>query len=67
LANSTVGLIGVLHAGQLPSSHFSFYALAALGGAIVGTAIGLRWLGQLTTKFILAGILLAAGIQFTFF
>jgi uncharacterized membrane protein YfcA len=67
LANSAVGLVGVLFAGQLPSSHFFLYAAAALGGAVVGTAIGLRWLGQTTTRFILAGILLAAGIQLVFF
>ena len=67
LANSAVGLVGVLLAGQLPSSHFGLYALAALGGAIVGTAIGLRWLGQAATRFVLAAILIAAGIQLVFF
>jgi uncharacterized membrane protein YfcA len=67
LANSAVGLVGVLFAGQLPSSHFFLYAAAALGGAVLGTAIGLRWLGQTATRFVLAGILLAAGIQLVFF
>jgi uncharacterized protein len=67
LANSTIGLVGVLLSGQLPSSHFGLYALAALGGAVMGTAIGLRWLGQTATRFTLAGILLAAGIQLVFF
>jgi uncharacterized membrane protein YfcA len=67
LANSTVGLVGVLFSGQLPSPHFGLYALAVLGGAVLGTAIGLRWLGQTATRFILAGILLAAGIQLVFF
>lgn len=67
LANSAVGLIGVLYAGQLPSSRLGLYAMAALGGAVVGTAIGLRWLSQATTRFILAGILLAAGIQLVSF
>jgi uncharacterized membrane protein YfcA len=67
LANSVVGLVGVVFAGQLPSSHFGFYAMAALGGAILGTTIGLRWLGQAATRFVLAGILLAAGIQLVFF
>lgn len=63
LANSAVGLVGVLFAGQFPSPHFGLYAIAALGGAMVGTAIGLRWLSQTATRFVLAGILLAAGIQ----
>jgi uncharacterized protein len=67
LANSAVGLVGVLFVGQLPSSHFGPYALASLGGAVVGTAIGLRWLSQTSTRFILAGILLAAGTQLVFF
>jgi hypothetical protein len=67
LANSVVGLVGVLFAGQLPSSHFGLYALAALCGAVLGTAIGLRWLGQAATRFVLAAILLAAGIQLLLF
>jgi uncharacterized protein len=67
LANSAVGLVGVLLAGQSPSSRFGLYALAALGGAIVGTAIGLRWLGQAATRFVLAAVLIAAGIQLVFF
>jgi uncharacterized membrane protein YfcA len=67
LANSIVGLVGVVFAGQFPSSHLVLYAGAALGGAVVGTAIGLRWLGQTATRFTLAGVLLAAGIQLVFF
>jgi uncharacterized protein len=67
LANSAVGLLAVLFVGQFPSSHFGLYALAALGGAIVGTAIGLRWLSQAATRLVLAGILLAAGIQLVLF
>jgi uncharacterized membrane protein YfcA len=66
LVNSTVGLVGVLFAGQFPSPHFGLYAMVALGGAVVGTAIGLRWLSQAATRFVLAGILLAAGIQLIF-
>lgn len=67
LANSAVGLVGVVLAGQFPSSHFVLYAIAALGGAIVGTAIGLRWLSQASTRLVLAGILFAAGIRLVFF
>lgn len=63
LANSAVGLVGVLLAGQLPSPRFGLYALVALGGAIMGTAIGLRWLGQAGTRLVLAAILIAAGTQ----
>jgi uncharacterized membrane protein YfcA len=63
LLNSMVGLVGVLCAGQLPSPHFAWYAAAALGGAMIGTAAGLRWLSQSATRYVLAAILLAAGIQ----
>ena len=63
LANSIVGLMAVLHAGQFPSPHFASYAAAALGGAIAGTAIGLKWFSQSTTRYVLAAILLAAGVQ----
>jgi hypothetical protein len=66
LANSIVGLIGALFSGQSPSSHFGVYAVAALGGAIAGTAIGLRWLSQVATRLALAAILLAAGVQLLF-
>ena len=63
LLNSIVGLVGVLFAGQLPSPYFAWYAAAALGGAVVGTAIGLKFLSQTATRYVLAVILLAAGLQ----
>jgi uncharacterized membrane protein YfcA len=63
LLNSVVGLVGVLFAGQLPSPSFAWYAAAALGGAIAGTAIGLKFLSQTTTRYVLAVILLAAGLE----
>jgi uncharacterized membrane protein YfcA len=63
LANSAVGLIAVLYAGQVPSARFPLYAAAALGGAIAGTAIGLRWFSETTTRYVLATILLAAAVQ----
>jgi len=66
LANSIVGLIGALFSGQSPALHFGFYAVAALGGAIVGTAIGLRWLSQGATRLVLGAILFAAGVQLLF-
>jgi uncharacterized protein len=67
LLNSCVGLIGVLLAGQTPSTHFGLYAAAALCGAIMGTSIGLRWLGEIATRLVLAGILIAAATQLMFF
>ena len=67
LVNSGVGLVGALFAGQSLSPQFGLYALAALLGAVVGTAIGLRWLGQSAMRFILAAILVTAGLQLAFF
>jgi uncharacterized membrane protein YfcA len=67
LSNSIVGLIAVLYAGQIPSPRLALYAAAALGGAIAGTAIGLRWFSQATTRCVLAAILLAAGVQLLIF
>jgi uncharacterized membrane protein YfcA len=63
LLNSIVGLVGVLFAGQLPSSSLAWYAAAALGGAVLGTAIGLKWLSQTATRYVLAVVLLAAGLE----
>ncbi|WP_336492243.1 hypothetical protein [Methylobacterium nigriterrae] len=61
LANSLVALVGVLAVGQRPAAGSAIYAGAALLGAVLGTAIGLRWLSQAATRYILALILLLAG------
>ncbi len=63
LGNSTVGLVGALHMGQAPSPQTWLYALGALAGAMVGTTLGLRWLSQATTRYILAAVLGSAGLQ----
>ena len=67
LANSVVGLIGALYAGQIPSSQTWLYAIGAVAGAMVGTAVGLRWLSQTMTRYVLAAVLGAAGIQLVAF
>ncbi|PDT86663.1 brp/Blh family beta-carotene 15,15'-monooxygenase [Bradyrhizobium sp. Y36] len=67
LGNSIVGLIGALHAGQMASTQTWLYALGALAGAAVGTTIGLRWLSQAATRYILAAILGSAGVQLVAF
>jgi len=66
LANSVVGLIGVLYAGQVPSTGTSLYAVGALAGAIAGTVVALRWLSQTATRNVLALVLASAGIQLLF-
>jgi uncharacterized protein len=67
LANSVVGLMGAVYAGQTPSPETWLYALAALAGAMIGTTVGLRWLSQTMTRYALAGILGAAGFQLLIF
>jgi uncharacterized protein len=47
--NYTAGLTGILFAAQFRSSYFALYAVAALGGAIVGSADGVMWLSQQVT------------------
>jgi uncharacterized protein len=54
LANSAVGLAGAMVIGQMPSRETWTYAIAALAGAIIGTMIGLRWLSQTVTRYVLA-------------
>ncbi len=63
LANSTIGLAGALLAGQRIADGVEIYALASLVGAVIGTAIGLRWMSQAATRCILASILVFAGLR----
>jgi uncharacterized membrane protein YfcA len=63
LCNSVLGLGGVLLAGQKLAPSTLLYSLGALAGAITGTAIGLRWMSERGTRYVLAAILLFAGIR----
>jgi uncharacterized protein len=62
-----VGLAGTMYVGQAPTAQTWQYALAALAGAMIGTTVGLRWLSQRMTRYTLAAILVAAGIQLVAF
>jgi hypothetical protein len=66
LANSVVGLAGAMYAGQTPSADTWLFTLAVFGGAIIGTIVGLRWVSQTMTRYVLAVILGAAGVQLLF-
>lgn len=46
LCNFVVGLLGVLLAGQKLAPGTPFYSLGALSGAVIGTAISLRWMSE---------------------
>ncbi len=63
LCNSVVGLLGVLLAGQKLAPGTLLYSVGALTGAVIGTAIGLRWMSERVTRYVLAAILLFAGIR----
>lgn len=63
LGNSITGLAGALAAGQRPADGVELYAVAALAGAIVGTMIGQRFMGERATRYVLAAILIAAAIR----
>ena len=63
LGNSITGLAGVLLAGQSFAAATPLYTVSALLGAILGTAIGLRWMSQQSTRYLLAAILLFAGMR----
>jgi uncharacterized protein len=67
LANSAVGLAAVSVMGQAPSPRSWVYAIATLAGAMIGTTIGLRWLTQTVTRYVLATILAMAGLQLLLF
>ena len=66
LCNSVTGLLGVMLAGQGFTPGFAVYSFGALSGAIVGSAIGLRWMTERGTRFALTAILLFAGIRLLF-
>jgi uncharacterized membrane protein YfcA len=61
-----VGLIGVSLAGQTLAPGTFLYSVGALAGAVVGTAIGLCWMSERTTRYALAAILLFACLRMLF-
>jgi len=63
LCNSAVGLAGVSLAGQRLAPGTLVFSGAALLGAVIGTTIGLRWMSERTTRYVLAVILLSAGLR----
>jgi uncharacterized protein len=67
LVNSAAALAGnLLNVGQLPAV-FPLWAVAAVGGGLVGAGWGSRRPGTITTQRLLAMILMIAGIRLLFF
>lgn len=63
LANSTLALAGTMIAGQQLAAGIWLYAAAAMAGAAAGALIGLRFMTERTTRYVLALVLAAAGIR----
>lgn len=66
LCNSTLGLLGALLAGQKIAAGALFYSVAAVVGAIGGSAIGLRWMSERMTRYVLTLILVFAALRMFF-
>jgi uncharacterized protein len=66
LCNSVVGLMGACLAGQRLAAGTPFYAVGAMGGAVIGTAIGLRWMSERGVRYVLAAVLFFAGLRLLF-
>ena len=63
LVNYIAGIAGLLIAGQRLSQAAPLYACGALFGSVVGTTIGLRWMSQQATRYMLAAVLVFAGVR----
>ncbi len=63
LCNSVLGLCGVLLAGQTPAAETLLYCIGALAGAVCGTGLGHRRMSERHTRYVLAAILLFAGVR----
>ncbi|HKU94215.1 MAG TPA: sulfite exporter TauE/SafE family protein, partial [Vineibacter sp.] len=63
LANSVVGFAGVFAAGQRVAPGITMYAVAALVGAAMGSAIGSQWMSNRLTRYMLALVLGGAGLR----
>ncbi|WP_283806526.1 sulfite exporter TauE/SafE family protein [Bradyrhizobium sp. NAS96.2] len=60
LCNSVLALAGVLLSGQSVNPDIAFYIFGAVLGAMLGTCIGLRWMNDWATRYVLATILFFA-------
>jgi uncharacterized protein len=66
LANSAVSLAGALLAGSHVPVAAAWFALAAVAGSAVGTAIGLRWMSAAAIRRVLAAILVVGAAQMAY-
>ncbi len=66
LINSAVSLSGAFLAGARLPLATAWFALAAILGSAVGTAVGLRWMSAAAIRRVLAAILLVAATQMAY-
>jgi uncharacterized protein len=55
--------MGALIAGQRVASGTPLYSVATVVGAGIGAAVGFRWMSERVTRYVLALILLFAGVR----
>lgn len=63
LCNSVLGFAAVFLAGQRLAPSCAPYAVGALTGAAIGMFIGHRWMSETATRYVLAFVLLGAGLR----
>lgn len=63
LGNSLVGFAGVTVAGQSVAPGIALYAVAVLAGAAMGSALATRVMSNRLTRYLLALVLVAAGVR----
>jgi hypothetical protein len=66
LVNSLAGLAGNIVAVRSLPAELSYFALAALAGALIGTQLAIRWLSPRVLLQVLAAVLLVAAAKFMF-
>lgn len=66
LCNSVVGLLGAVLAGQRLAADTALFSAGALTGALLGSVIGLRWMSERATRYVLATVLMFAGLRLLF-
>lgn len=66
LVNSIAGLAGNVASLRSLPAELSYFVVAALLGALIGTQFGIRWFSNVTLQRVLALVLLIAGGKFLF-
>jgi uncharacterized membrane protein YfcA len=63
LVNSIAGLAGTTVGLAAPPAGLPVWMLAALTGGLIGTQLGSRWLPVAVLRYLLAAVLVIAGLK----